>query len=318
MTRLIVREVNNMNFSVKLKEFKKEMKRNWQLYALLLIVAAYFIIFHYIPIYGLQIAFKDFNAAKGIWGSKWVGFKHFNRFFNSYYFERLLWNTFSISVYQLAVGFPIPIIFALMLNEVKNKHYKKLVQNMTYIPHFISVVVVVGMVFVFLDYNNGIVNRLMEAVGIGRIKFMESPEWFKTIFVFSGVWQNAGWNSIIYLAALTNVDKELYDAAKVDGASRIKRIRHINLPCIAPTVIILLILNMGNLLTVGYQKALLMQNQLNISASDVISTYVYRGGILEAQYSFATAVSLFNSVISFGLVISANYISRKLSDVYLW
>lgn len=285
---------------------------------LILPVLIYFIVFKYVPMYGMQIAFKDFVATKGIFGSEWVGLKHFKRFFDSYYFWRLIKNTLGIGLYELAVGFPIPIILALMINEVRLKRFKKVVQNVTYAPHFLSTVVLVGMLFLFLDPNYGVINNFITALGGKSTAFMTEPAWFKTIYVLSHVWQQMGWGSIIYLAALSGVDPALHEAAEVDGASRIRRIWHINLPAITPTIVILLILNVGKVVDVGFEKVFLMQNELNMEASDVIATHVYKTGIMGAQYSYSTAVGLFDSVISFILLVSVNYIASKMSETSLW
>ncbi|WP_425355514.1 ABC transporter permease [Saccharibacillus sacchari] len=278
----------------------------------------YFLIFHYFPMYGIQIAFKNFVPSMGVTGSPWVGFDHFERFFNSYYFWDLLWNTFSISFYELAIGFPLPIILALAFNEIASGKFKKTVQTVTYAPHFISVVVMAGMIITFLSPSNGMIVMLIEALGFNAPQFLTDPAWFKTMYVLSGVWQSTGWGTIIYLAALSGVDPQLHEAAIVDGASRFKRVLHINLPTILPTITIMLILNMGNILTVGYEKILLLQNSLNLEASDVISTYVYRAGLVDAQYSFSTAVGLFNSVINVILLVTVNWIARRTSSNSLW
>ena len=296
----------------------RRILKNWDLYLLILPVVAYFLVFHYYPMYGVQIAFKNFFANRGILGSPWVGLRHFERFFNSYYFWRLLRNTLGIGLYELLVGFPIPIILALSINEVAHKRFQRFVQNVTYAPHFLSTVVLVGMVFMFLSRTNGVVNNVIEFLGGERISFMTEPKWFKTIYVLSGVWKNMGWNSIIYLAALSGVDPELHEAAKVDGASQFQRIRHINLPAIIPTIVILLILNAGRVLSVGFEKVYLMQNSLNMAASDVIATHVYRTGLLGAQYSYAAAVGLFNSIVNFIMLISVNRIARRLNETSLW
>jgi putative aldouronate transport system permease protein len=292
--------------------------RNWQLYVLLIPVIAYFVIFEYTPMYGVQIAFKDFIAKKGIWGSPWVGFKHFQRFFDSYFFWTLLKNTLGISLYQLVVGFPVPILLALMINEVRQSKFRKFIQTVTYAPHFLSTVVMVGLIVIFLNPNTGLVNHFLELFGLKPISFMTEAGWFKTIYVFSGVWQQMGWSSIIYLAALSGIDPQQHEAAKVDGANRLQRIWHVNIPGILPTIVILLILQMGSLMGVGFEKVFLMQNDLNMDSSDVISTYVYRSGILGAQYSFSAAVGLFNSVVNFILLISVNFISRRLNQTSLW
>lgn len=296
----------------------KSYLRNYELYIMLLLPLAYYIIFHYWPMYGVQIAFKDFSAVKGILGSAWVGLEHFERFFNYYNFWTILGNTISISLYSLAIGFFMPIILALMLNEVKNMFLKKLVQNATYIPHFLSVVVVVGIIITFTSVRGGILNTILGWLGADPVFFMIDPRFFKSIFVFSNLWEHMGWNAIIYLAALAGISPELYEAAVVDGASRWKRILHVSIPGIISTIIILLILRVGQLLNVGFEKILLMQNSANLSASDVISTYVYRIGLLDGQYSFAAAVGLFNSLCNFTILILANRLARKISSNSLW
>ncbi|WP_042122596.1 ABC transporter permease [Paenibacillus senegalensis] len=298
--------------------WSRSLRKNWDLYLLISPVLIYFFIFDYIPMYGVQIAFKNFVAAKGIWGSDWIGFDHFQRFFDSYYFWRLIWNTFSISLYQLAVGFPIPLILALLINEVGNKTFKRFLQTVTYAPHFLSTVVMVGLIFIFLSPQNGIINQLIVFFGGTPISFMTEAGWFKSVYVWSGVWQGMGWSSIIYLAALAGIDPSLHEAARVDGASRLRRIWHINLPGIMPTVVILLILNVGQVMSVGFEKIYLMQNNLNLESSDVIATYVYTQGILGAQYSFAAAVGLFNSVINVILLVTVNQIAKKVNETSLW
>src|SRR5690625_1595290 len=296
---------------------KKNFQRNWQIYIFLLPAVIYFIVIHYIPMYGVQIAFKDFIATKGIWGSPWLGFDHFIRFFDSYYFWRLLKNTIILSGYQLIL-FPLPIILSLSLHEVRNGVFKKWAHTRTYAPHFISVVVIVGMIVIFLDPATGLVNRMIVAFGGDAIPFLTSPKWFRHVFTWSGVWQTLGWGSIIYLAALAGVSPELHEAAKVDGASRMQRIIHINIPSILPTIVVLFILNIGSFMTVGFEKVLLMQNDLNVSTSDVIQTFVYQTGLLEGQYSFAAAIGLFDSLINISLLVVFNYVARKTSDTSLW
>lgn len=298
--------------------WSRSLRKNWDLYLLISPVLIYFFIFDYIPMYGVQIAFKNFVAARGIWGSEWIGFDHFTRFFESYYFWRLIWNTFSISVYQLAVGFPIPLILALLINEIGNKTFKRFLQTVTYAPHFLSTVVMVGLIFIFLSPQNGIINHLITFFGGTPISFMTEAGWFKSVYVWSGVWQGMGWSSIIYLAALAGIDPSLHEAARVDGASRLRRIWHINLPGIMPTVVILLILNVGQVMSIGFEKIYLMQNDLNLESSDVISTYVYTQGILGAQYSFAAAVGLFNSIINVILLVTVNQIAKKVNETSLW
>ncbi|TDF97208.1 ABC transporter permease [Paenibacillus piri] len=296
----------------------KTIRKNWDLYLLIAPVIAYFLIFHYAPMYGVQIAFKDFIAVKGIDGSPWVGLKHFERFFNSFYAWRLIRNTLGISLYQLAISFPVPIVFALLLNEVRSHKFKRFLQTVTYAPHFLSTVVMVGLILVFLSPRNGMVNLAISALGGEPVYFMTEAGWFKTVYVFSDVWQNVGWASIIYLAALAGIDPQLYEAAVMDGASKFKRIIHITIPCLMPTAIILLILNFGHVMSVGFEKVFLMQNNLNIEASEVISTYVYKNGLVGSQYSFSSAIGLFNSVINFTLLIVVNSISRRISQTSLW
>ncbi|MFC0470524.1 ABC transporter permease [Halalkalibacter kiskunsagensis] len=310
-----------INSSVK-PELKKRKNRkilqNWQLYVLILPAFLYFFIFKYVPMYGIQIAFKDYVPTLGFLGSEWVGFKHFERFFNSYYFWDLIQNTLGISIYELIVGFPLPIILALLLNEAKDGIYKRTVQTVTYAPHFISVVVISGMIIAFLSPTTGIINHLIQFLGFEPIAFMSDPKWFKTVYVLSGVWQSTGWGTIIYLAALSSVDPQQHEAAVVDGATRFQRIRHINIPAIVPTMIILLILNLGTIMAMGFEKILLLQNPLNLESSNVIATFVYQAGLLEAQYSFAAAVGLFNAVINAILLITVNYLARKTSETSLW
>jgi putative aldouronate transport system permease protein len=296
----------------------KRLLQNWELYLFIAPAFFYFLIFSYLPMYGIQIAFKNFIPTKGVLGSPWVGFDHFVRFFESYYFWDLIWNTLSISLYELAVGFPIPIILALAFNEIRGGFFKKMAQTVTYAPHFISVVVMAGMIITFLSPSSGIVTHMLEWLGFDAPDFLTDPRWFKTMYVLSGVWQSAGWGTIIYLAALSGVDPGLHEAAIIDGASRFQRVRHINIPTIVPTMTILLILNMGSLLGVGFEKILLLQNSLNMGASDVISTFVYRSGLVDAQYSFSTAIGLFNSVINAFVLVVVNQIVRRTNENSLW
>ncbi|WP_317890243.1 ABC transporter permease [Paenibacillus sabuli] len=301
----------------KRNQWRRRIMHNWELYLFIAPCLLYFFVFHYLPMYGIQIAFKNFLPTKGITGSEWIGFDHFERFFNSYYFWDLLWNTFSISLYELAVGFPLPIILALAFNEVKDGLFKRGVQTVTYAPHFISLVVMAGMIITFLSPSSGILIRMLEGIGIDTPAFLEDPRWFKTVYVVSGVWQSTGWGTIIYLAALAGVDPQLHEAAIVDGASRLRRVLHINLPTIVPTISILLILNVGNMLSVGYEKILLLQNSLNMESSDVIATFVYRTGLVNNQLSFSTAVGLFNSVINAILLVTLNRIAKRTGNS-LW
>lgn len=302
-------------------EKTKKFRRSWstfELYLMLALPIAWYVIFHYIPLYGVQIAFKDFQILQGISKSPWIGFEHFERFFSSYYFWRLLKNTVGISLYSLLIGFPAPILLALLINEIQNNKFKKLVQNITYMPHFLSVVVLVGMITLFLSPTKGLVNLAIQALGGSPIAFMERPEYFKTIYVLSDIWQNMGWSSIIYIAALSSIDPTHYEAAVIDGASRWQRILHISIPLILPTIIIMFILRMGRVMNVGFEKVLLMQNSLNKESSDIIATFVYQTGIVQGSYGFSAAVGLFNSVINFIFLILANYFSRRTSETSLW
>ncbi|WP_256992218.1 sugar ABC transporter permease [Paenibacillus sp. XY044] len=295
-----------------------QMAKRYDLYLMLLVPIAWYLIFHYGPLYGLQIAFKNFNPAKGIIGSSWVGFDHFERFFDSYYFGRLLWNTLSINLFSLLIAFPISIVLALIVNEIRSKSFSKLLQNITFIPHFISVVVIVGILNVFLSPTTGPINTLIEAFGGSPIRFLEEAGWFKTIFIGSNIWQNMGWQSIIYIAALSGINPQLYEAAKMDGASRLRRVWHISLPGIVPVIVIMLILDIGHFMDIGFEKILLMQNNLNLEASDVISTFVYTTGILKGEYSYTAAIGLFNSVINLVLLLMVNRFARKTSETSLW
>ncbi|MDF2962972.1 MAG: sugar transporter permease, partial [Paenibacillus sp.] len=292
--------------------------QNYELYLFLLPTIAYFIVFHYVPMYGVQIAFKNFIAVRGFTGSPWAGLDHFERFFESYQFATVMKNTLGISIYELLVAFPAPILLALLLNQLSSERFKKIVQTVTYAPHFISVVVVVGMLYLFLSPKHGLINQILLLFGMEPVFFMASPSWFQTIFVFSGIWQNIGWSTIIYLAALSGVNPDLHEAAVVDGASKLQRIRHIDLPSIMPTIVILLILNVGHLMRVGFEKVYLMQNQLNIDASEIIQTYVYKAGLLDAQFSYSAAIGLFNSVINFILLLSVNHLAKKMKQASLW
>lgn len=294
-----------------------DLRRNKLLYLMVLPVIGYYVIFDYGPMYGLQIAFKDFSPGAGIWGSPWVGFDQFIEFFQSYYFWRIIRNTLLINVYELIFGFPAPIILALLLNELRKQAFKRIVQTITYLPHFISVVVIVGMLVDFLA-RDGVVNQLLSLLDVKSMSYLSEPEWFRFIYISSGIWQQVGWGSIIYLAALSAIDPSLYEAAKVDGASRWKQVIHISIPGIMPTIIILFILKMGSMMSVGSEKILLMYNPLTYDTADVISTFVYRKGILEASYSYTTAVGLFNAVIAFTLLIISNNISKRVSETKLW
>lgn len=292
--------------------------RAWQLYVLLIPAIIYIILFQYGPMYGVQIAFKRFNPYDGITGSPWVGFHHFIRFINSPSFWRVIGNTIILSFYQLAAGFPFPIILALAMNMVRNRRFNRTVQIVTYAPHFISTVVIVGMLNVFFSRNFGLVNHLIDFLGGDRQFFLGEAAAFRHMYVWSGVWQRTGWNSIIFLAALSGIDPELHEAAIVDGATIRQRAWHIDIPGIAPTIAILLILSLGRIMQMGFEKAFLMQNALNLSRSEIIATYVYKVGLLQAQYSFAAAVGLINAVINFILLVVINKASKSLGQAGLF
>ncbi|MFD0717556.1 ABC transporter permease [Paenibacillus sp. GCM10027626] len=300
------------------KRVAKDFKKNKWIYFMLLPIMAYYVIFHYLPMYGVQIAFKNFSASQGIWSSPWAGFDHFQSLFNSFYFYRILTNTLLISLYDLIFAFPASIVLALLMNEIRQSWYKRTVQSLTYMPHFISLVVVVGIILDFLS-SDGLINNIYTALsGKDSILFMQRSEFFRTIYIGSGIWQQVGWGSIIYLAAISNLDPSLYEAAKVDGASRFKQLLHITLPGLIPIITILFILRIGSLMVVGDEKILLMYNSSIYETADVIGTYVYRKGILSADYSYSAAVGLFNSVINFVLLVFANSFSRKLNGNSLW
>lgn len=294
------------------------IRKNWILYLMILPVVIYYIVFAYTPIYGIQLAFKKYMVKQGIWGSPWVGFDHFARFFNSYNFGLLIKNTIGISLYSLVVGFPIPIAFALMLNYIKNRFLKKTVQMVSYAPYFISTVVMCGMITIFLSPDTGILNTLRGMVGLESVDFLAKPEWFKSIYVWTGVWQGMGWSSIIYISALSGVDYEMHEAAIVDGASKLQRILHIDLPSIKSTIIMLFILQMGSIMGVGFEKVFLLQNTLNKSAASVISTYVYEVGLINSDYGYSTAIGLFNSVINVILIVAANQICKRATHESLF
>ncbi|MEG0502122.1 MAG: ABC transporter permease subunit [Cellulosilyticaceae bacterium] len=300
------------------KSVWKKLLASWQLYVFLLPAILYFVIFKYIPMAGVQIAFKEYVAPLGIWGSPWVGAEHFQRFFSTTDFWMILKNTIVLNVYNLIVGFPIPIILALMLNQTRNLKFKKVVQTTIYAPHFISVVVIAGMIKIFLSPSTGIINMFIQAIGMDPVFFMAQPEYFKTIYVISDVWQNAGYSTIVYMAALAAVGPELHESALVDGATTFQRIRYIDFPSILPTAITLLILNAGRMLTIGFEKIYLLQNELNRSSSEVISTYVYKVGFGAVtglpDFSYAAAVGLFESVVSLIILLIVNKLAAKYSE----
>jgi len=309
-----LKKVTNNASSVKLGT---RIWKHRQYYLLALPAIIYVAIFCYGPMYGLQIAFKDYRMSLGVFASRWIGFRNFTDFFSSYSFKNLIENTFVLSLYQIIVGFPIPIIVALVLNEL-GKGFKRTVQTVLYAPHFISTVVIVSMLLTMLSPSVGLVNNLLEALGMKRIYFFGLPQYFRHIYVWSGIWQQMGWNAIIYLAALSSVDPELLEAAQIDGATRMQRITKINLPTIIPTIVIMLIMKMGSIASIGHEKVFLMQTGLNLDTSEIISTYVYKRGLVNANYSYSTAVGLFNNLVNITMLFISNKISRKVSETSLF
>lgn len=295
-----------------------DLRHNWWLWVMFLPVVVYYAIFNYAPMYGIVLAFKDYKVRRGILGSPWVGFKYFQRFFSSYNFWTLIKNTLGISVYSLAVGFPLAIIFALMLHYLTLNKLKKTVQMVSYAPYFISTVVICGMLTIFMDPTNGVFNKVLAIFGHDSVAFLSVPEYFKTIYVFSGVWQGMGWSAIIYISALAGVDMQMHEAAIIDGATKLQRIRYIDLPSIQPTIVMLLIMNLGGLMSVGFEKVYLLQNDLNFMASDIISTYTYRVGMINSDFGYSTAVGLFNTVINLLILIASNAVARKVTGDGLW
>lgn len=297
------------------------VKRRWQLFLFLLIPVVWVIIFNYVPMIGVQIAFRKYKIRDGIWGSKWVGLAHFIKFFNSYQFQRVLINTIRVSLYSLVAGFPLPIVLALCMNALTNQQYKKFVQTLTYIPHFISTVVMVGMIVQIFNSTTGLYGRLgMIFTGQRPDDLLSQASVFPHMYVWSGVWQGMGWSSIIYMAALSSVDASLHEAAEIDGASRFQRCIYIDFPCILPTATILLIMNAGSIMSVGFEKVFLMQNSLNLSTSEVISTYVYKVSLTASgnDFSYGTAIGLFNSLVNMALLVLVNFISKRVGETSLW
>ena len=301
----------------------KNIRRDKLLVVMILPVIVYFILFAYLPMYGLVIAFKDYSPGRGIWGSPWAGLINFKQFFGGFFFKRLFRNTLLISIYGIIFGFPVPIIFALILNEFKDGAFKRTIQTMSYLPHFISLVVICGMIVNFLSPQNGIVNVVLEKLIGRKINFLTEAKWFRTIYISSGIWQEFGWNSIIYIAALSGIDPNLYEAAKIDGAGRLQQIWHVSLPGIKATIVTLLILSVGNMMSVGFEKIILLYKPSTYETADVISTYVYRVGLAidtktSPQYSFSAAVGFFNSFVNMILLLSCNWISKKITDHGIW
>lgn len=294
------------------------IKNNWQLYVLFLPVLVYFFVFSYMPMYGAQIAFRDYKASLGIWGSEWVGFKHFLTFFDAYYFERLLKNTLLLNVLGLLFSFPVPIILAILLNRVRNEKCKRFIQTTIYAPHFISTVVLVGMLYIFLSPTAGIFNVLVKAFGGAPIDFMSSRDAFRPIYILSGIWQSAGYESILYIATLAGIDSTLYEAADIDGASIWQKIRYIDIPALIPTAMMVFILDCGKLLASNTNKVLVMQTAGNTPVSDIIGTYVYDVGLGAGQFSYTTAIGLLVNIINFILILTVNKISKSVSEVNLF
>ena len=303
----------------KKKGFRLAFKSYWQLYVLVLPAVLYFLVFNYLPLYGIQIAFKDYKAVKGIAGSPWVGLKHFKNFFNAYYFDRLIINTLLLNILNLVFSFPVPLLLSILLNQIRKQKVKRAIQTTIYVPYFISTVVLVAMLQILLSPSTGVVSGLLRKIHFisESTNLLGSPSAFVPVYVISGIWQSAGWNSIIFIAALSSVDGELYDAAKIDGADRWHQMIHLELPALVPTIVILLIMNMGRVLSVGFEKVFLMQNDLNLSVSEVISTYVFNVGVQSGQFSFGSAVGLFNTVINFAFLMLANCVAKKTADISL-
>ena len=300
------------------KDWKKKYTGKGGLMLLALVPILWYVVFCYVPMYGVQIAFKKYNPSLGIIGSPWVGLKYFRQFFESYYFSEITLNTVILSLFTLVIGFPLPIILALIVNEIRSPFLKKSVQNITYIPHFLSVVVIVSMLNIFSNPTYGFFNDIRQFFGLSPVDLMAKPEYFRPMYVFSNVWQHMGFNSIIYIAALSAIDPALYEAATIDGASRLKKILYISLPSIVPTIMILFIMRIGSIMNVGFEKVLLMQNPINKSTSEIISTFIYTNGIQKGQFSYSTAVGLVNSLINCTLLLVSNKVSKKLTGSGLW
>ncbi|PZD95859.1 sugar ABC transporter permease [Paenibacillus sambharensis] len=290
------------------------LRRDYQLWIMILPALIVIFIFNYIPMYGIQLAFRDYDFSKGLTGGEWQGLYYFRQFIDSYLFTDLMRNTFLISFTTIIVGFPAPIILALVINQIRRKRMKQVMQTTVYLPHFISIIVMVGMLHVLLSPETGVVGLIMKSVGLGDINLLASTSTFIPVYVLSDIWQHCGWNSIIYLAALSTIDPQLYDAAKMDGASRWQTIRYVDFPALVPTIVILFILSMGSILSTGFEKIFLMQNSLNLPVSEVIATYVYKIGIISNQFSYASAIGLFNTLINFVFLFAMNAISRRVSD----
>jgi putative aldouronate transport system permease protein len=294
------------------------LRNDWQIYVLLLPAVIYFFFYNYLPLYGAQIAFRDFKAVFGITGSKWVGFKNFTDFFKAYYFGRLLANTFLLNLYGLLFSFTIPVILAILLNQMEKPRMKKFTQTAIYVPHFISTTVMVGILYLFLSPISGMVNHFIVSLGGKAVNFMIEPNWFRQLFIGSDIWQHAGWNTILYIAALTSIDPEIYEAATIDGATKRQKILHIDIPSLMPLMMMMLILNCGSLLSSNTDKALLMQTPGNMPVSDIIGVYVYNEGLSKAQFSYTAAINLFVNVINFIMILTVNWVSKRVSETSLF
>ncbi|WP_284646438.1 ABC transporter permease [Paenibacillus silviterrae] len=302
----------------KASSWRKTWNQSKYLWLLVLPCLLYYLVFRYAPMFGLVITFKNFNLFKGIWASEWVGFKYYIMFFQNPDFWILMRNTFLLGAYKLLFGFPAPIILALLLNELKHVLFKRFVQTVSYLPHFISNVIVASMVIMFLSPSGGLINQILQSLGITPINFMMQPGWFRTIYVISDIWQQIGWESIIYLAALTAVDPQLYEAASIDGANRWRKLWHVTLPGIASTIVIIFIMNVGKVLEIGFEKVFLIYNPAVYETADIISTYVYRVGLEQGNFSYGASIDLFMGIISLIFIYTANYISRKVGENSLW
>ena len=301
-----------------IKGLRRSLQRHWTMYLLMVVPLIWFVVFKYIPMSNAVLAFKDYNVTKGIWGSPWIGWQNFELFFRNPVFWTLVKNTFVLSVYTVAASFPLAIILALALNEIRTGFFKRTVQMVTYAPYFISTVVVVSMTILVLSPRLGIVNEGLGFFGVPAVDFLGNPDYFRHIYVWSDVWQTTGYSAVIYLAALSGIDPALHESAKIDGASRLQRIRHVDLPGIMPTAVIILVLAVGNIMAIGFEKAFLLQNPLNLSQSEIIATYVYKTGLLNADFSMATAIGLFNSVINLVLLFGVNAIAKRITGNGLW
>lgn len=318
MPKITDNRLANVNTKRKSEIIFRRICRDRQLYLLLIPFLLFYILFVFRPMGSMVIAFKDYSVYKGIAASPWVGLKHFREFFESEFFVRVFKNTILISFYQLAIGFPLPIIFALLLNEVTLKKYKRVVQTFSYLPYFISTVVIAGMVTLFLAPSNGIINIILDKLGMEKIYFLTKPEWFRTIYTLTNVWIGWGYNSVVYISALSGVDQSLYEACTIDGGGKVRQMLSVTIPGILPTIVTMFLIQIGNLLNVGYELIIMLYQPVTYETADTISTYVYRIGIEQANYSLSTAVSFFNSIVGFILVVIANYISKKVNDTGLW